>query len=67
MLKQDHSGHGVPAVLDNYDLRPSRYPEALANSEQNVTFNSRSTAFEGWTRRRAEKRMTEEDSFEKRL
>jgi hypothetical protein len=67
MMKQDHSGHGVPAVLDNYDLRPSRYPEALANSEQNVTFNSPSTPFEGWTRRRAGRRMIEEDSFEKRL
>jgi hypothetical protein len=67
MLKQDHSGHGVPAVLDNYDLRSSHYPEALENSEQNVTFNSPSTAFEGLTRRRAEKRMIEEDSFEKRL
>jgi hypothetical protein len=67
MLKQDHSGHGIPVVLDNDDLCPSRYPEALANSEQNVTFNSPSTAFEGWTRRRAEQRMIEEDSFEKRL
>ncbi|KAF7376978.1 hypothetical protein MSAN_00115700 [Mycena sanguinolenta] len=66
-LKQDYSGHGVPAALDNYDLRPSRDPEALANSEQNVTFNSPSTAFEGRTRRRAEKRMIEEDSFEKGL
>jgi hypothetical protein len=67
MLKQDHSDHWVPAVLENYDLRPSRYPEALANSGQNVTFNSPSTAFEGWTRRRTERRMIEEDSFEKRL
>jgi hypothetical protein len=67
MLKQDHSGLGDPAVLDNYDLRPSRYPEALENSEQNVTFSSPSTTFRGWTRRRAEKRMIEEDSFEKRL
>ncbi|KAF7326829.1 hypothetical protein MSAN_02495200 [Mycena sanguinolenta] len=69
MLKQDYSGHGVPAVLDNYDLRPSRYPAAQANSEQNVTFNSPSTASEGRTLRlrRAEKRMIEEDSFEKGL
>ncbi|KAJ6592620.1 hypothetical protein B0H19DRAFT_1055330 [Mycena capillaripes] len=67
MLKQDRSGHGALTVLDNYDLHPSRYPEALANFEQNVTFNSPSTAFEGWTRRRAEMRMIEEDSFEKRL
>ncbi|KAF8139343.1 hypothetical protein K438DRAFT_1785761 [Mycena galopus ATCC 62051] len=63
MSKQDYSGHGIPAVLDDYDLRPSHYPEALANSEQTVAFNSPSTAF----RRRAEKRMIEEDSFEKKL
>ncbi|KAF8184352.1 hypothetical protein K438DRAFT_1837954 [Mycena galopus ATCC 62051] len=52
MSKQDYSGHGVPAVLDNYDLRPSHR-----------RFNSPSTAF----RRRAEKRMIKEDSFEKKL
>jgi hypothetical protein len=67
VLKQDHSGHGVPEVLDNYDLRPSRQPEALPNFEQNVTLNSPSTAFEGWRRRRTEKQMIEEDFFEKRL
>ncbi|KAJ7730423.1 hypothetical protein B0H16DRAFT_1585042 [Mycena metata] len=64
MVKQDHSGHKVPGEPN------SRYPEALPNSdlEQNVTFNSPSTTFEQRARRRAEKRMIEEeDSFEKRL